>query len=81
MKKPLETAWVGLQAGRDGVSGNHLGGANSVSQVNGVSDMVPASGSVGKGLIKGTMTSASTSVWEKDAQLALALMPENSVPH
>ena len=42
MKKPLETAWVGLQVGWGGVSGNHQGRANSVSLVVGDSDMAPA---------------------------------------
>ena len=39
MEKLLETAWVGLKVGCGGVSGNHQGGANRVSQVDGVSDM------------------------------------------
>ena len=37
-------------------------------------------GSVGGGLSKGTMASASTSVWEKAAFPALTLMPNNSFP-
>ena len=44
---------------------NHQGRAYSVSQVDGVSDMVPTfqlCGSVKGGLIKGTMASASISV-------------------
>ena len=53
--------------GRGRVSGNHQVRANSVSQVDGVSEMVPGCqlyGSVGGGIRKGTMASASTSVWE-----------------
>ena len=40
----------------------------------------PRAGSVGGGLSKGTMASASTSVWEKAAFPALTLMPNNSFP-
>ena len=68
MEKPLEIAWVGLKVGWGRTSGNYQGGANSVSQVDGVSEMVPGCqlyGSVGGGIRKGTMASASTSVWEK----------------
>ena len=50
MKKPLETAWVGLKVGRGRASGNHQDGASSVSQVNGDSDMALTAGSVGGGL-------------------------------
>ena len=74
MKKPLETAWVGLESVWGRASENHQGGANSVGQVDGVSEMVPACqfcGSVGRALRKETMASATTSVWEKaDAQLS-----------
>ena len=38
MEKPLETAWVGLKFGWGQASGNHLGRANSGSQVDGVWD-------------------------------------------
>ena len=85
--KPLETAWVGLIVGWSRARENHQGGANSVSQVVGVSDMVPTCGfcdSLGGGLRQGTMASASTSFWEKAAAhphpLALILMLDNSVP-
>ena len=67
MEKPLETAWVGPAVGWDQASGNHQGKANRDSQVDGVSDMAPTCllcGSVGEGLRKDTMASASTSVWE-----------------
>ena len=70
MEKPLEITWVGLKVGWGGASGNHQGGANNVSQVDGVSDMMPACqlcGSWRGGLIKGTVASASTSVWKKAA--------------
>ena len=40
----------------------------------------PSTSSVGGGLRKGAMASASTSVWEKVASLALILVPNNSVP-
>ena len=33
MKKPLETAWVGLKVEQERVSGNHQSGSKSVSQV------------------------------------------------
>ena len=42
MEKTLETAWVGPQIGWSRLSGNHQGGADSVSQADGDSDMVPA---------------------------------------
>ena len=42
MEKPLEMAWSGLQVGGGGVSGNHQGGANSVGQADGDSDMLPS---------------------------------------
>ena len=72
MKKPLEIVGVGLKVGWDMVSGNHQRGANSVSQVDGVLDMVPACqlcGYLHRGLRKGTMASASTFVREKAAPL------------
>ena len=49
-----------------------------MSQVGGASHVASPDGSVVEGL-KGTMASASTSVWEKDAPTAVALMPDNSV--
>ena len=54
--------------GWDGVSGYLQGEANSVSQVDGVSDVVPACrlcGSVEGQFRKGTMASAHLSFWEK----------------
>ena len=68
MEKPPETAWVGLKVGWERASRNHPDGKNNVRQVDGVSDMVPTCwlcGSVWGGLRKGTVASASTSVWEK----------------
>ena len=56
-------------------SGNHQRGANNVRQVHGVSHMVPACRfcvSEGLGLRKGTVASASTSVWEKAAPQLLS---------
>ena len=58
----------GSIAGWVGVSEDLQGRANSVSQVDGVSDMAHAGwlcGSVGGGLRKGTMSSAPLSVWDK----------------
>ena len=50
MEKPLETLWVGLQVQWGRISGNHQGGTNSDSQVDGDSDMAPLSAvSVGEG--------------------------------
>lgn len=40
MEQPLEAAWVDLQVGGGGVSGNHQDRANGVSQVGGDSDMM-----------------------------------------
>ena len=68
MEKPLKTVWVAPEVEWGRAAGNYQGGANSVSQVDGVSEMVPGCqlyGSVGGGIRKGTMASASTSVWEK----------------
>ena len=42
MEKSLEVAWVGPQIESAGVSGIHQDGANSVSQVDGDSDIEPA---------------------------------------
>ena len=56
MEKPLLTALLGPSVGRDGASGDLQSRANSFSQVDGVSDMVPACqlcGFVGKGSEKG----------------------------
>ena len=38
----MEIAWVGLQTGGVGSQGNHQGRTNHPSQVDGVSDIVPA---------------------------------------
>ena len=46
MEKPLETAWVGLKVGWDRASGDHQGGANNVTQVDGVSKWLPPASSV-----------------------------------
>ena len=70
MKKPQETAWIGLQVGWGRASENHQGEANSVSQVGVVSDMeltCQLFGSVGEGIRKRTVASASISVWENAA--------------
>ena len=70
MKKPLEKAWMGPQAGWSEVSGNHQSEANRVGQVNGVSDMEPACRLCGGRAHQGTMASASTFVWQNSALLS-----------
>ena len=40
-RKATEVAWVGLQDGWGGVSGNHPGGMKSVCQADGDSDLLP----------------------------------------
>ena len=52
MEEPLETAWVGMQAGCSTASRSHWDRVNGVSQGDGVSDMAPPKGSVGQGLRK-----------------------------
>ena len=52
MEKALETAWVDPQVGWGRASGNHQGGANGVSQVDGDSDIAPPAISVGEGPAK-----------------------------
>ena len=70
-EKPLETAQVVLKFGWGKAWGNHQGGTNSVSQVDGVTDIVPSCqlcGSVrGRLPRRGTVASASTSVQKKAA--------------
>ena len=61
IEKPQLTAWVGWYVGWDRISGDLQGGTNSVSQVDGVSDMAPACWlceSVEGGFRNGTMASA-----------------------
>ena len=54
MEKSLLTAWVGLEVGWDRVSGDLQDGANSVSQVDGISDIAPTCWHcVGEGSTKG----------------------------
>ena len=80
MEKPLEAARVGPHVGKGRVSGNHMGRVKG--GIDGDSAMVatwvckPSGG----GLNKGTMDSASTSVWEKAIPPALVLKPDNSIP-
>ena len=82
MDKALKTAIVGPPqvGGWGGVSGNHQGRVNSVSQVNENSDMVSACKLCGEGLRKGTGASASTSVWVKAAPPASFLKRGKEVP-
>ena len=42
MEKPLGAPWVGVKFGWSRATGNHQGGTNRVSQVDGVSNLVPA---------------------------------------
>ena len=74
MEKPLDTVLVGPKVGWGRASGNHQGGENSVSQVDGVSDMAPTCQlwAVGGVLRKGVMAPANTSVWDKAAPQLLA---------
>ena len=58
---------VGPQTGWSRVLGSHHGRSNSVSQVDGDSDMVPTCQLCVGGLRKGTVTSTSISVWAKAA--------------
>ena len=82
MKKPLEMAWMGPQGGWGRVLGNHQEGVSNVSQGDGDSDVTPVYACSGGGLSRGTMASASTSVWEKAAPTALALKSDHSfLPH
>ena len=83
MEKPLKTVWVAPEVEWGRAAGNYQGGANSVSQVDGVSEMAPACwpcGSLGRAP-KGIAASVITSVWGKAAPTpAFAPMPGNSVP-
>ena len=63
-------AWVGWQVEWGEVSGHCQGGANSVNQGDGVSDMAPACSSL-EGRPQKTMASVSSSVWEKAEPPAL----------
>ena len=67
MEEPLEMAWVGPKFGGAGLGlRESLGhGKNSMSLVDGDSDMAPTSRLTCRRLDKGTVTSASTSVWEE----------------
>ena len=71
---------MGPQTGWGRVSGNHHGGANTVSHVDGVSDTVPAHKLCETGLRKGRMASGGTSLWKIPASPVLVWMPDNSVP-
>ena len=54
METQMEKAWVGLKVVRGGVSESHRGGVNSMSHVDGDSDILPVSllSGVGGGLIE-----------------------------
>ena len=76
MEKTLETSWVDQKVGWGNASGNHQGGANSVSQVDGVSNLAPPCqlcGFVGGGLRKVKMASASPFVWKQAVLPVLTL--------
>ena len=77
MEKLLETAQVWLKVGWGRASGNHQGGANSVSQINGDSDVVPTfqlcgSAAVWRGLQK--------EQWPQPALLSGRKLPPTSHP-
>ena len=78
MEKLLEAAWVGWQVRLGRISGNHQGGANSDSQVNGDSDMVPSVSLRREGSEK-EQQPVTTSILKNATFPALALMPDNSV--
>ena len=84
MEKPLETAWVGPKVGSGKASGNHQVGTNSVSLVDGASDMVPTCqlcGSVRGGLRKGTVPMTTLlSGRNLHTPSPVALMSNTSVP-
>ena len=68
LEKSLLIPWVGPLVGWDRISGDLQDGANSISQVDGVSDMVPTCQlccSVVGRFRKQTMASAHLSFWEK----------------
>ena len=70
--------FVGLEFGRGGALGNHRGGVNSVSQVDGVSDMTCW-------LCVVRAQKRNSSLWQhfclgESCPAALALMPDNSLP-
>ena len=68
MEKSLLRAWMDPLSWMGWRSEDLQGGANDVSQVDGVSDMAPACqlcGSVAGRFSKGTMASTHLSVWEK----------------
>ena len=67
MEKPLKTAWVSLKVGWGRASGNHQGGENCDSQVDGVSDMAPAYCFCGARAQKKNNAYASIAVWDKTA--------------
>lgn len=76
-----EGAWVCLLFGWGRVSGNHQVGVMLASLMETQIWHLPASVHRERGgLNKETMTSASTSIWEKVAPPALSLKPNNLVP-
>ena len=78
--KAMETAWVVLKAGWSRTSGNHLGGANSMSQVDGVSDVELACWLCGDKALKRKNGLCQPFFLGKRCPPALALMLDNSVP-
>ena len=67
VEKPLEIAPVGLQVGWVGVLRNHQGQVNGVARLMETQIWRMTGSSLGRGLRKGTVASASTSIWEKAA--------------
>lgn len=70
MKKPLKKPWVSLQIECNGFKGITRV-VHSVRHIDGETNIAPVS-SVGGGLGKRTMASASTFAWQKTAPPALA---------
>ena len=76
MDNPLEVSWWAHKLGGVGVSGNFKGRVDSVRLML-YSDLSLSESPKG-GLSKGTMASASTSVWERAAPPALIPKPDIS---
>ena len=81
MEKPLETASVGSQIGWGKVSGKHQGEANSMSWVDGDSDMALGCRFCGVGVSeKERVHLCQHFCLAESCPLALALLPKNSIP-
>ena len=76
MEKPLEITLVGTQVKCGGVSGNYQCEATVLARLMESLIRCPPASFEAVGLSKGTMASASTFLWEKDAPPALILKPD-----